>query len=117
MNTNDLPPAARLASLIEAGRAAHPRVNHGQGRAIDPDSNSACAIGFAAMSVGASPHSFLMTSDAASKAGLVYDGVLGESMVSRVVRMNDREPKPSLDEICQSLREGELSKLPVAVTA
>lgn len=103
MNTNDLPPAAKLAALIEAGCAANPDLAHG--RSVLLNERTACAIGFACLGNGypreiVSEHIFGF-------------GFLPEEcarLAADVMRMNDVD-HASLEEICTSLREGELAKV------
>lgn len=113
MNTNDLPPAARLAALIEAGRAAYPNVGHGKGSYYFH--GLACALGFAALGAGAKP-SDLEASPIGSQVafekftGLEFrwTGLCGE-----VACAND--DGATLDYICHSLREGRLAEIPQVV--
>ena len=49
MNTHDLPPAAKLAALIEAGRAANPDIPQGLGNFYHQ--GRACALGYAALAL------------------------------------------------------------------
>ncbi len=111
MNTNDLPPAARLAALIEAGRAANPGLRkNSRDDGIDfLCGRCACAIGFALLGAGVSRKAVrrmgTMITDAAEALGLP------PSFCSRVAYFSDTRAT-SLDEVVHSLREGELAKLP-----
>lgn len=110
MNTNDLPPAARLAALIEAGRAAHPNLKHSKGLGMGEE--TACALEFACLGAGLGRPRF--TSEAARRLGLEFRYAYGmpghqHNLAEQVVWDNDHGK--SLDEILQSLREGELAKL------
>jgi hypothetical protein len=102
MNTNDLPPAAKLAALIEAGVAANPDLS--QGKVFPLMGDRACALGFACLASG-------MPRGLVEKIGTdeAYMS-LGLSMFAaeRIWKANDRGD--SLAEICASLREGELAQ-------
>lgn len=106
MNTNDLPPAAKLAALIEAGRAANPDLKQGRGELLRPERHEACALGFACLALGASRASILNFDfgfvDLEERYGF-------KGLVDFVYKINDGGA--SLDEICASLREGELAKV------
>lgn len=115
MNTNDLPPAAKLACLIETGAAANPDLT--QGIASLLEGKKACAIGFAALAAGASRKDLLSQRSAA--VAKVFDvpyvdvlAPLGNqgTIYQRVIFLNDKGA--SLNDICRSLREGELAKVP-----
>jgi hypothetical protein len=115
MNTNDLPPAAKLAALIEAGRAANPDIEQGKG-SLRPTPVSACALGFAALALGM-PRNCCMD-EAAEKAdplfvsaGFIGGYRRGNGLIEGVFLLNDRGA--SVAEIVRSLREGELAKVAV----
>lgn len=102
MNPNDLPPAARLAALIEAGRAANPDIKHGIGHYFHPTEHQACAIGFAAMAKTGSRNPY-----AVSNGAMKIEDEFGNTMRFHIVKMNDGGA--TIEEICRSLREGELA--------
>ena len=114
MDQSNLPPAAKLAALIEAGRAANPDLKQGRGLLLRDD--AACGIGFAALAIGM-PRDYLRAVPPHESAP--YTGVAravgveptphGSELTAQVARMNDCGA--SLDEICASLREGELAKV------
>lgn len=120
MNTNDLPPAARLACLIEAGRAANPDLKHGQGSPYESVTGAACALGFAALAAGLTRPEIDCSYRLGSKQvhaayarigsvlGIHAEGelpqVLARWVWDRVIRPNDNDY--SIEEICHSLREG-----------
>ena len=104
MNTNDLPPAAKLAALIEAGRAANPDVKHGRGNLFY--GGEACALGFAALGKGVSRGTL---SGRALASALLPE--YPSSLRCAVMVRNDFAGA-SLDDIIRSLREGELAKVP-----
>jgi hypothetical protein len=113
MNTNDLPPAARLAALIEAGRAANPDIKHGQCTLFKE--KEACAIGFAMLGSGVSRESLpdFSTAMAACHLGFKHRKEViftPRTLTEQVVRMNDSGA--SLRAICKALREGDLAKVP-----
>jgi hypothetical protein len=104
MNINDLPPAAKLAALIEAGRAANPDLKHGRGAAYSADRSEACALGFAAFGAGVSREGAAWTT---------LDRIMPEltrALAYKVIAAND-EGVMTLDQIIHSLREGELAKV------
>lgn len=105
MNTNDLPPAARLAALIEAGRAANPDLKQGRGTLFNPDKGEACAIGFAKLACGVPRDTKAMQRDSMHALFSVPFTICHE-----VVIANDRGQ--TIAEICTSLREGELARVP-----
>jgi hypothetical protein len=115
MNTNDLPPAAKLAALIEAGRAANPDLAHGRGHFYSSSEGSACALGFAALGAGVAR--IKIDFDGAGESADTVEGALGlpirlfssDALTGRVARMNDEGE--TIDEILFSLREGELAKV------
>lgn len=116
MNTNDLPPAARLAALIEAGRAANPDLKHGRGAWYVPENREACALGFAGLALGV-PRDVMADSARNYRAVGNALGVEPSDMIwtrttlyGVVQRKNDAGA--TLDEIITSLREGELAKVP-----
>jgi hypothetical protein len=116
MNTNDLPPAAKLAVLIEAGRAANPDLKHGQGTLLER--GAACAMGFAALGAGLSRAAIDCTDPTLDKVHAAY-ALIGKALDlheeghepqvlktwvwGRVIRPNDNGL--SLEDICRSLRE------------
>lgn len=108
MNTNDLPPAAKLAALIEAGRAANPDLKHGRLNLLNVEQDSACALGFAALALGVTREDLVHRQITRGYAAL--NKAFPFTLVDRVWRVNDRQ-KASLDEIIASLREGELAKV------
>lgn len=114
MNTNDLPPAAKLAALIEAGRAAHPELKHGRGSYLR--GGEACALGFAALACGVQQQSLIdsypFTDDLVKTPFIKHIGMTYRTgnLLGLVADHNDCGE--TLEEICQSLREGELAKLP-----
>jgi hypothetical protein len=112
MNTNDLPPAARLASLIETGKAAHPDIAHGQGRLIH--GGRACALGFACLAAGWTREKLEADANAGATGYDFLVAVTGLPYfhgVRDVWVANDRGA--SLEEICRALREGELATVTV----
>lgn len=111
MNTNDLPPAAKLAVLIEAGRAANPNVGrsvYAFARRGVKGLNGGCALCMALLGAGVSQKT-------------IHDGC-GYVLVKE--RLSEFSPNllwaveklnfevDSFDEIILSLREGELAKVP-----
>lgn len=113
MNTNDLPPAARLAVLIEAGRAANPDLEHGV-RALIHEGR-ACALGFALLGAGCARNE-MNPRKMPQYLGLYMPGSCPHGdpdmpLTWRVALMNDAGA--SLQDICQELREGELAKVAV----
>jgi hypothetical protein len=108
MNTNDLPPAAKLAALIEAGRAANPDLKHGMGAYLQD--GAACAIGFATLACGVSRSDISRT----IRDGRLMEAFPGISnprqwqIFNRVEFMNDGGA--TLEQITRELREGELAK-------
>jgi hypothetical protein len=110
MNTHDLPPAAKLAALIEAGRAANPDLKQNKGELLRR--GRACAMGFAALAAGAAREELdwdLVGPDSDVTAKRLL-GDLYELGRHSVIPMNDDDNK-SIEEIIQSLREGELAKV------
>lgn len=111
MNTNDLPPAARLAVLIEAGRAANPGIAHGKNEFYDD--GKACALGFAALATGVQREQLARASIGRWRIVELAIGIqvepMTQTLAARVMGMNDSGA--SLESICQSLREGELAKV------
>jgi hypothetical protein len=109
MDQSALPPAARLAALIEAGAAANPDLRHGRHDFYNHKKKSACALGFAAFAAGAERSAMGIASfptvERALGMGWAVDNLLGQ-----VSGMNDCGF--SIFEICRSLREGELAKVP-----
>lgn len=118
MNTNDLPPAARLAALIEAGRAANPDLAHGRGTLLTE--KSACALGFAGLGAGVSRETLRDPNGnyvALAKAlGTKYAAlsVCAKTVYGETMRRNDRGA--TLADICRELREGELARVECPVT-
>jgi hypothetical protein len=123
MNTNDLPPAAKLAALIEAGRAANPDLRHGRGaiyeRAMPGEPAEACALGFACLGAGVDREA-LFQADLRGDAYSLAEEVSGapQDLLREVWRANDirKSYAPdgtaiyrSLDEVCAALREGEIA--------
>jgi hypothetical protein len=109
MDHGNLPPAAKLAALIEAGRAANPQMHQCQGAWFD-DKGGACAMGFAAMGAGVGRNvvgNYALMNRFFGIVGVRSDRWMGFS--SPITRMNDNGA--SLAEICASLREGELAKV------
>jgi hypothetical protein len=104
MNINDLPPAAKLAALIEAGRAANPDLKLGHGRLYDPCKQEACALGYACLGAGIARNQVQQWGTAIR---LLPEFSWDFQMA--VATQNDRGA--TLDEIIQSLREGELAKV------
>lgn len=105
MNTNDLPPAARLAALIEAGRAAHPEMWQCRFRRISLDGRAACALGFAQLGDG-----FPANDEAIhGTRGFQWLGMWPGALRTAIANANNNGA--TLDEICASLREGELAKV------
>jgi hypothetical protein len=102
MNTHDLPPAAKLAALIEAGRAANPDMKQRFG-GMTIYGNTTCALGFAALGAGIPRDRIAPTNEFFS----VF--AFADNLWSPVARMNDAGS--TLDEIIHSLREGELAKV------
>ena len=111
MNTNDLPPAAKLAALIETGRAANPDIRHG--RTTMFRDGAACAIGFAALGAGV------------SRTDLLPGTITRDRLVSRALglgieisprrgnllweTMMFNDTGVTLEAVCCSLREGALA--------
>jgi hypothetical protein len=114
MNANDLPPAAKLAALIEAGRAANPDLKHGRGQYLEVRyGTGACALGFALLATGMKREVLAFRSDDSitddafkTHLGMVF---LSNNLLGQVADKNDFGL--SLDEIILSLREGELAKV------
>src|SRR5688572_28946699 len=101
MNTNDLPPAAKLAALIEAGRAANPDLKQNHDTGIALEEGGTCALGFACLASGISREvlggGFFLTTEA------VRHLELADALAEGVYRANDQGA--SLAENCLSLRE------------
>lgn len=109
MNTNDLPPAAKLAALIEAGRAANPDLKQGRGSWYDAGKRAACAMGFASLGCGVNRKDIVSLG---AEPLICAIGISAEDwfrFCSPITRMNDTGA--SLDEIILSLREGELAQV------
>lgn len=106
MNTNDLPPAARLAVLIEAGAVANPHL-HLDGRGYyDPKFDKrACALCFATLGNGAAPNSYEDVVGGIDKLGISLE-------LKGAVECMAMGHGMTIREICRSLREGELAKVP-----
>ena len=107
MDANDLPLAARLACLIEAGRAANPDLKQGYGDMLT--GNEACAMGLACLGGGANREDVANKNFPALQKATGLQQVAGGVLVNKIICMNDRGA--SLDEIILSLREGELAKV------
>lgn len=110
MDHSNLPPAAKLAALIEAGRAANPNLK--QCRNAYFIEGSACALGFACLGTGLVSHADMM-----ARGGAFLDESENPLMpwASAALRqgvafLNDRGAP--LSEILQSLREGAFEELP-----
>jgi hypothetical protein len=111
MNTNDLPPAAKLAALIEAGVAANPDIAHSDRITAPLYGNQACALGYACLGAGAD------RDELRERSYIVVETLLGlpvtfaksADLSWRVMTLNDGGA--SIPEICASLREGELAKV------
>lgn len=110
MNANDLPASARLAVLIEAGRAANPDLKHGRAHLLNDD-GEACALGFACLAAGA-------TRETIRLRPYCIEDILGMPMLPRrgnllwrIAMFNDREGS-TIDGVVHALREGELAKVP-----
>lgn len=111
-NQSDLPPAARLACLIEAGVAANPDLVHGTGRFLF--GNEACALGYAALAAGADRKTLVLHSGGFAEVERVLGckpTCSGDDLASLVMQANDMKRWP-LCTIIESLREGELAKVP-----
>jgi hypothetical protein len=109
MNTNDLPPAAKLAALIEAGRAAHPGLAQCHGAYFRP--GAVCALGYAGLALGATSDVLL----SCERMNDLFMSVIGMkwrqgNLLGLVSEWNDGDVP--LEEIITSLREGELAKVP-----
>lgn len=105
MNANDLPPAAKLAALIEAGRAANPDLKHGHNVLLY--NGAACALGFACLGVGAPRERINGYSIGPIQTFLAdFAGPLTDAVIAK------NDGGASLDGIILSLREGELAKAP-----
>jgi hypothetical protein len=108
VNTNDLPPAAKLAALIEAGRAANRDLYRSTECGPFLDGCEACAMGFAALGAGVTREELRSlkrnTIDLAERLGFSV------SLCSRTAYFNDYSAE-SLDQVIHSLREGELAKV------
>lgn len=103
MDLANLPPAAKLAALIEAGRAANPHIRHGRGHLLH--NGAACAIGFAGLALGVEKG---IEEAVARSIGMEWHEYVFRLGV-HVVRVNDCGN--SIESICRSLREGELAKV------
>lgn len=104
MDQSNLPPAAKLAVLIEAGRAANPDLKQGSGTLYNAFRQEACALGFACLATGTARGDLggWWTSNAQRHLDMPW------SICNGVMALNDFAG--SLDEIILSLREGELAK-------
>ena len=108
MNTNDLPPAAKLAALIEAGRAANPDLSL-DGRVYFFESQKCgCALAFAVLGTGEIQR--------VNEDEIVIAAMRGARFLKMPQKLTDAVEMEafygkSLDEICASLREGELAKV------
>ena len=114
MNTNDLPPAAKLAALIEAGVAANPGIQ--QGRSAIWKNGKACAIGFALLGSGmtgkdlsAACNSARVMQSISERLGLQTSPCTA-SLYWSVALMND-DGAP-IEKICTALRDGQLAAIP-----
>jgi hypothetical protein len=104
MNTNDLPPAARLAALMEAGRAAYPDLGFdGSVYFVRRPMWCGCALAFAALGAGA-PATW-------PAVGEHIDALPFPKRLKAEVERMAREVS-SVEEIILSLREGALAKIP-----
>lgn len=102
MNANDLPPAARLAALIEAGMTAHPGITF-DGRAYwNGPNNCGCAMMFAARGAGVAVHGAMDVMMFMDECGLWAGRLPG------LVEMAAFETT-ALEDVIKSLREGELA--------
>lgn len=106
MDQSNLPPAAKLAALIEAGRAANPDLKQGTGEMLCR--NKACALGFAAFAIGLGREQMGGPFTPYARLDKAI-GDLSGNLTNRVYRANDNGA--TLDEIILSLREGELAKV------
>lgn len=108
MNANDLPPAARLACLIEAGVAANPDLKQGRHDFLVED--GACVLGFACLGAGLSRRQverlegFNEAADALNVPFKMWDP---GSLLKRVATMNDEGW--AIAGIVNDLRVGELA--------
>lgn len=104
MNPNDLPPAARLAVLIEAGRAAYPNVTYNGRTYYNSTVKCGCAMVYAALGAG------MPASEGIGLRELLHfadeHGISDDLFAAVEAEAWDHA---SLDEICHSLREGELA--------
>ena len=103
MDQSALPPAAKLAALIEAGRAANSDLKHGAGTraARRGGQRYACAMGFAGLGMGI-PFDDLQFNERLSNAFPQW---------LRFCVADENDCGASLEAICLSLREGELAKV------
>lgn len=105
MNTNDLPPAAKLAVLIEAGAAANPDLRLDGRGFFSEEEKRACALSFAALANGAQRSDYSAVVVGIAALGLRID-------LSIAVQCAAMLEGATVAGICQSLREGALAKLP-----
>ena len=103
MNTNDIPLAAKLAVLIEAGRAANPDLRQGQ-CALLVD-KWACALGFACLGNGKTRDEVAALGGMSWKAIYSAIGIFDDGLIRSVWTANDRGA--SLDKIVRDLRARE----------
>lgn len=120
MNTNDLPPAAKLAALIEAGMAAHPEIAHSHEmlavvrfdvKADVCHIKRGCALCYAALGAGA-------TADEVGKEQ--YHAVYKRLRAFPIALLNEVETanfKQDIQTTIRSLREGALARFATTATA
>lgn len=114
MNTNDLPPAAKLAVLIEAGRAANPDLKHSACYREHEGSRmvACCSMTMAALGAGVPRGEMeraLSASELIGKALQIGSPFESELWLDTSLANGSAS---SFDEIILSLREGELAKVP-----
>jgi hypothetical protein len=113
MNTNDLPVAEKLAALIEAGSMSNPGIKHGDGRLMR--GNSACAMGYALLAIGATDLDKRSLQDYGEKDLAPILGVSeseARALARRVACMNDKGAE--LKDIIEAIRMDTLPKFPVS---
>lgn len=111
----DVSPAQRLAALIEAGVAANPDLKPEGGRVVCLERHTACALGYAMLAAGASREELNFPTDGVYRAGKRVLGMpisffSSATLTGAIATAFD--DGASLPEICESLRSGELSKIP-----
>jgi hypothetical protein len=112
MDQSSLPPAARLAALIEAGRVANPDLKHERCDyrkwSAFPELTAVCAVSMAILGAGVSRRQFGGAPSATSFFDTALAGIpvkLLDEVSAANIGVN------SFEDICLSLREGELAKV------